>query len=57
MLSRMDFMKPAEQLLAQVAARFGSAEAFLDRLAEVRSGREDDTIVLPRIGGRLPRFY
>ncbi|WP_167837839.1 hypothetical protein [Nocardia altamirensis] len=53
----MDFMKPAEELLAQVAARFGSAEAFLDKLAEVRSTRDDDTIVLPRIGGRLPRIY
>ncbi|MFG1796098.1 hypothetical protein [Nocardia sp. NPDC049149] len=53
----MDFMKPAEELLAQVAARFGSAEAFLEKLAEVRSTRDDDTIVLPRIGGRLPRIY
>lgn len=57
MLRGMDFMKPAEQLLAQVAARFGSAEAFLEKLAEVRAAGEDDTIEMPRVTGSLPTIY
>ncbi|GAA5090265.1 hypothetical protein [Nocardia iowensis] len=57
MLRDMDFMKPAEQLLAQVAARFGSAEAFLEKLAEVRAAGEDDTIEMPRVTGSLPTIY
>lgn len=57
MLSGMDFMKPAEQLLAQVAARFGSAEAFLDKLAEVRAQAMDDTVEMPRVAGGLPTIY
>ncbi|MFI6172740.1 hypothetical protein ACIBCN_38595 [Nocardia sp. NPDC051052] len=57
MLNGMDFMKPAEQLLAQVAARFGSAEAFLDKLADVRAQATDDTIEMPRVVGGLPTIY
>ncbi|MFI9407854.1 hypothetical protein [Nocardia sp. NPDC052316] len=53
----MDFMKPAEQLLAQVAAKFGSAEAFLDRLADVRAEYVDDTVEMPRVVGGLPTIY
>lgn len=55
MLGGMDFMKPAEELLAQVSARFGSAEAFLAKLAEVKTALlDDDTIELPRGIGGLP---
>ncbi len=58
MLIGMDFMKPAEELLAQVAARFGSAEAFLEKLAQAHAARrDDDTIELPRIVGGLPNGY
>lgn len=57
MLKGMDFMKPAEELLAQVAARFGSAEAFLDRLADVRAKGMDDTVEMPRVAGGLPTIY
>lgn len=58
MLIGMDFMKPAEELLAQVAARFGSAEAFLEKLAQAHAARrDDDTIELPRIIGGLPNGY